>query len=281
MIGGSSVKSPDLVAYHANCYDGFTAAWVVFREHPSAQFVAAKYGDAPPECADGSSVYVLDFSYPRNILMDWQRRCDVRVLDHHKTAQEDLADLPGAMFDLSKSGAMLAWEHFRPDTAPPPLVRYVEDRDLWRFELEESRAISVWLRQYPFEFKAWETAHTRLCEEFDTCVLEGRTIERFQAQQVEIMVTNAWWTELGEHHVPVTNATVFFSEVGEALCLKYPEAPFALYYLDRADGKRQWGLRSRGQFDCSAVARQFGGGGHTGAAGFVTEQWRRPMRVEA
>ena len=54
----------------------------------------------------------------------------------------------------------------------------------------------------------------------------------------------------------------------------YPDAPFAGYYFDRlADGKRQWGLRSRlsslFDFDVSAVAMQMGGGGHPGAAGWV------------
>jgi hypothetical protein len=75
--------------------------------------------------------------------------------------------------------------------------------------------------------------------------------------------------EEGAHFVPVANATVFFSEVGERLLEMYPEAPFSAYYQDRQDGKRQWGLRSRPGFDCSEVAAAFGGGGHKQAAGFV------------
>jgi len=68
---------------------------------------------------------------------------------------------------------------------------------------------------------------------------------------------------------PVANATVFFSEVGEALLDMNPTAPFSAYYSDRGDGKRQWGLRSRPEFDCSVVAKAFGGGGHKQAAGFI------------
>ena len=69
--------------------------------------------------------------------------------------------------------------------------------------------------------------------------------------------------------VPIANATVFFSEVGDELCRRFPDAPFAAYYMDREDGLRQWGLRARGGFDTSAVAKKFGGGGHPGASGFT------------
>jgi len=74
--------------------------------------------------------------------------------------------------------------------------------------------------------------------------------------------------------VPVVNATLFFSEVGEEVCQRYPDALSAAHYLDWPD-RRQWGLRSRSGFDCSEVAQRYGGGGHPGAAGFTTDRtWR-------
>jgi len=69
--------------------------------------------------------------------------------------------------------------------------------------------------------------------------------------------------------VPVTNATVAFSEVADELLTRHPQARFAAYYLDRADGLRQWGMRSREDFDCSVIAKAFGGGGHKQASGFT------------
>ena len=50
---------------------------------------------------------------------------------------------------------------------------------------------------------------------------------------------------------------------------RYSDTPFAACYFCRADGKRQWSLRSRGNFDVSEVARRFGGGGHNNAAGYT------------
>jgi hypothetical protein len=41
-----------LVIYHANCIDGFTAAWAAWRKFgDDTEYVPASYGDAPPDVA--------------------------------------------------------------------------------------------------------------------------------------------------------------------------------------------------------------------------------------
>ena len=97
----------------------------------------------PPD----SIVYVLDFSYPRNTVIELWKNHSLTLLDHHKTAQESLTGLPGCLVDLSKSGAALSWQHFHPDQKMPDLLAYVQDRDLWKFELPNSREISLHLLQ--------------------------------------------------------------------------------------------------------------------------------------
>jgi nanoRNase/pAp phosphatase (c-di-AMP/oligoRNAs hydrolase) len=59
--------------------------------------------------------------------------------------------------------------------------------------------------------------------------------------------------------------------VGAELLKRHPDAPFAAIYFDRGDGKRQWSLRSREDFDVSRVARRFANGGHRQAAGFESD----------
>lgn len=108
-------------------------------------------------------------------------------------------------------------------------------------------------------------------EGFEELAVAGTAILRYQRRAVERMVEQATWRELGGCRVPVVNASMLFSEVGDELCRRYPDVPFAAYYFDRADGQRQWGLRSRGGFDVSVVAKACGGGGHAAAAGWVEE----------
>lgn len=265
-----------VVIFHASCYDGYGAAWAAWKQlGQAARYVPALYGDAPPEVGSDDQVFVLDFSYPRDVLLALLARCaSLRVLDHHKTAQADLEGLAFATFDLDKSGAMLAWEHWHPTAAPPALIQYIQDRDLWRFKLDGSKAVTAWLRSYPMTFVGWNALATQLERERIEVLAEGEALLRFQSQQVELMAGQARWMFLIsgdiDTMVPVVNASAFFSDVADRLLALHPQALFAAYYYDRADGRRQWGLRSRPGFDVSAIARQYGGGGHPTAAGFTS-----------
>lgn len=80
--------TPDLCLYHANCDDGFTAAWAVWKRWPDCEFRAAQYGDLPPEDVAGKHVLIVDFSWPQQSLEQIaETAATVLVLDHHKTAQ--------------------------------------------------------------------------------------------------------------------------------------------------------------------------------------------------
>lgn len=271
-----------LVIYHANCWDGFCAAWVARMALGECDFFPANYGQSPPDVT-GRVVYILDFSYPRDVmdrLLTRARR--TVVLDHHKTALEALDGLHqpetgmDVVFDMEKSGGRLAWLWFTTmghnmstPNAPraPWLVDYTEDRDLWRHALPESENINAALRSYPLDFDLWD----RLGMVQDVVngthlVQEGKAIRRAERQIVATHVKNAREIELGGERVLAVNATVLFSEIAGELS---KGRPFGACYFDRRDGKRQWSLRSdENGVDVSAIARTHGGGGHIHAAGF-------------
>lgn len=278
--------SKTLVLYHGNCPDGFGSAWAASLAlgEKDVEYRPVQYGEAPPDVT-GRKVYILDFSYPRATLLAMKEAAEsLLVLDHHKTAQADLAGLDFCEFDMERSGATMTWDRlvsYGPEDqryfVEPEIVRhnavtrrfveYLTDRDLWRFKLDRSREVSVAVWSYPRTFDSW----TALAQRVDSLKEEGVAILRYQQALVEQMCVNAEWRFIGGHCVPVVNATVCFSEVGEALCLKNPEAPFAAYYFDRP-GVRQWGARSRGGFDVSEVAKALGGGGHKAAAGWTEKR---------
>lgn len=170
------------VLYHANCDDGFGAAWAAWKTlGEEAIYLPVKYGDALPEIEVGSQVFIVDFSYPRDALKYLAERCKVVVLDHHKTAQEELEGLPFAEFDMDRSGAGMMWDYFNSSLNRPPLIDHIEDRDLWRFALDGTKQASSGLRSYPMDFHVWDSfAHntTQLRE-------EGVAIERYIQRLVE------------------------------------------------------------------------------------------------
>lgn len=258
-----------LCIYHGNCADGFAAAWAMRQAHPDTEFHAGVYQNFPPPTA-GRDVYLLDFSYKAPVLEEIaQGARSVTVLDHHKSAIEDLAQLVargliGGVFDTERSGAMIAWNYFHPDEVPPELIAHIEDRDLWRFELPGTREIQAAVFSYPYDFAVWDELMVR-----DTAELyaEGIAIERKHHKDVaELVAVCRRRMRIAGFDVPA--ASLPYTMVSDAAHLMAKGELFAACYWDTPAG-RVFGLRStEGGMDVSEVAKVYGGGGHKHAAGF-------------
>jgi len=255
-----------LVLYHDDV-DGFTAAWIVWRafDH-EIEAVPVNYGQPPPDVT-GRDVLIVDFSYPRATLLDMKAKAtSLRVFDHHKSAQQDLAGLDFCVFDMDRSGAQLVWDELMGGKRPT-LVDHVGDRDLWRFKLPFSREINAWIHCRPQTFEVWTMLAHDIDHDHDNIVVAGRGAVANIEAYVTAMKRYARVVEFCGYHVPVVNAPgPNASEVLGALA--EDGYPFAVGYFQRSDGRWQYSLRSRGDFDVAELARFFGGGGHKNAAGF-------------
>ncbi len=254
--------APDVVLYHAECMDGFGAAWALWKRFPQARFVPVKHGFPQPEGLERQHVVMVDFSYHRDdILALADCTASLQILDHHITAESALADLPYAYFDMDRSGAVLAWEwaHAQP---VPWLLQYVQDKDLWRWQLPHSREISAALASYPFDFVIWEQL------QFDTVKVEGTGILRAENNLIDKLVQNPVMVSLAGYMVPAVHSPVLASQIGEQLAARHA---FGVIWHQK-DGRRYFSLRSKsGGISVSEIARQYGGGGHMHAAGFSLE----------
>lgn len=270
-----------LCIYHGGCADGFGAAYAVRRAlGREVEFHAGRYGDAPPDVA-GKVVLVVDFSYPLAVLLAMaETALAVLVIDHHKTAAEDLAGVPrapenydlwrasglplAAIFDMRRSGAGLTWDVLFPGAGRPALIDYIEDRDLWRFSLNATREVTAALFSYPQDFEVWERFMEGGVEQL---MREGVVLVRKQERDVARLVASTKRRMvIGGFDVPVANVPYMLaSDAGNIMCVG--EA-FAATYYDTAE-HRVFSLRSsRGAEDVGAIAQLYGGGGHATAAGF-------------
>ncbi len=271
-----------LIIYHANCLDGFGAAhaaFLHFRQAGGAEFLAASHGEEAPD-GRGRELYLVDFSYKREVVKQLCAQAEhVTILDHHISAAEDLRGLESECdnlsmhFDMDKSGAVITWEHFHPEPVPR-LLEYVQDRDLWRFELHDSAEVTAALMSYPFDFEFWEDL-INSSESLELLAAEGRAINRYRRQMIETHKRKAALGELAGHRVPIVNCpSAITSELLGELAENYP---FAAGYSDQGD-RRNWSLRSReGGADVAKVATDFGGGGHRRAAGFSVPLEHAPL----
>ncbi|HEY3196535.1 MAG TPA: phosphohydrolase [Nitrospirales bacterium] len=251
--------TPDLVLYHANCSDGFGAAWAIWKKYPSAVFVPVDHGQPLPVDPTGKNLLIVDFSYPRPMLEGIAKSAAaIQVLDHHITAQQALAGLSYAAFDLNKSGAVLAWE-WAHRTPAPWLLEYVQDKDLFIWKLPASREINAALSSYPYDFALWDGMKRDILEQ------EGRAILRYEHKLVEQILQEMVMVEFEGETVPCVQSAILTSQIGEHLAATYA---FCLIWHDR-HGRRYFSLRSRADgADVARIAVKYGGGGHPHAAGF-------------
>lgn len=266
-----------MVIAHGRCTDGFCAAWVARKVFPHAKFYFAQFGEAPPDVTN-KEVFMLDFSYRRNILLQMRATAkSLTVLDHHKSAMADLDGLPFCIFDMEKSGAGLAWDYFSHFPCPgnqtfdeprPWLIHYVEDGDLWRHTLNESWAVNAVVSSYPFCFERWDQLASKPLEEV---IEEGKPIRRYQEQVANDLASYAREVNFDGYKVLSVNTSIMNSDVGNKIAMG---RPFGVVWFQRDDGKYIYSLRSCGPeaIDVAKVAGVHGGGGHKLSSGFISDK---------
>ena len=275
-----------LVLYHGrNCPDGFAAAlaaWLFYEG--KAEMLGLDHGDIKSitdlPALEGRAVYILDFSFDEVILSGIEERAAKLVLlDHHKSAAEKLTGFAcrcGVVhFDMSKSGARLAWEFFQPNRAVPDLVRFVEDRDIWVWQYPESPAFLAALDMEPMDLPRWAEIAAFTPEQLSAFMARGHAMdEKFSKLAADIAEGAQPISFNGQQGVMVNAPGMFHSLVGDTLAKQ--SGSFALMWTAGKGGVVKVGLRSRSGFDCIPLAESMKGGGHAQACGFKMGVERLP-----
>lgn len=290
-----------LIIYHADCADGFGAAfaaWLKFGD--DAEYKPIKYGDPlDPEQYVDRTVYVLDFSFPR-VTMDalFALVDKVVFLDHHKTAFEMYGGEPNTTcagyvsandigvhahhhveLDNTRSGALIAWEYFHPDKPVPLAIRHIDDYDRWQFKIEGTKEFNKALWSYaPWRFTQWETLleygafGPETTDTYKEMLLEGTALLRGHNQNVQSLIPEVIVCEIplrpevSARGLAVNGPYHLVSDLGHELAKR--SGAYGLVWQMTKDGRVKCSLRSNGNYDVSAIAQEFGGGGHRNAAGF-------------
>lgn len=266
---------PPICLFHKNCLDGRASAAVVKRYDPDCVCTPQQYGSKRPSLL-GRKVYIVDFGFPLEEMRRIEREArEVVWIDHHRTHQFTQEQLGWGHFDIEESGASLCWKVLFPNQPMPEVLAYIRDRDLWLWELPDSRAINMAL----YHSSSDEDFIALLDADLETMKALGQPLLTAQEQRIGQALRNGIPSKnpyglMGKRAL-VMNTNHDISEIGERAYLPRKEHglgfDLAIILSMRRDGRWVHSLRSCPEVDCERIARNRGGGGHRQAASYTAD----------
>ncbi len=271
-----------VIIYHGDCPDGFGGAWAAHKKFgDKADYLGVHHDQPPPEGLEDKEIYMIDFVYPLEITKELiSRNKRVTAIDHHVTREEAAKLTQDYSYAIDNSGSVLAWQYFHKDEPVPLLLKYLEDVDLWRFKLPDSKSVATYVDSYDYDFKAWD----KLVEGVENektrkeLIERGNLILKYQDELIKRIAEEcSRLVEFEGHQTLVVNVPhEFASSIGAVLYEKVP--PMSIMWYEGNDGVHV-SLRSDGSVDVAKIAEKYGGGGHKGSSGFslpsiISFPWR-------
>ena len=296
-----AVENENLVVVsHHPCADGFTARWVVrkwilenFNEEKLDKVVVVDgvhQSEPKIDMFEGKVVLMLDFVYPLNVLKQLIEKVDdIIVLDHHVSTKKEIEPLIdsgmiGGYFDLNHSGCKITWDLLFPITEPPSVLKVIESRDLWKFDVPNTKEISACVFSYDYTFENWDYLMDN--KNLQEIISDGIVIERKYNKDInEFNCKLKRYVYFGGSKIPIANIPyTHASDLGNKMLKnekgEYIEAFSITYFVD-TNGDINIGLRShdKGE-DVSVIAKKYGGGGHRNVSGFKIKKGGKLPWVE-
>lgn len=298
----------DYIIYHDKCSDGITAQWASKqRKNSDATLIAIKAGMSESldmELFTDQNVLFVDITPSYNVFCKLILIASyVTILDHHKSGHDEFVEnfceksKNGVLdikynnyhilIDMNKAGCQIAWGYFNPEVPTPWFVNYVADRDLWKWELENSKDINSAMFDKGLLCDCG-LSKMKLFNKFDICKLakQGAIINApfniqvekicLEAKQAITIVNNKTFD------VWLVSCTNYYkSDVGNKLssqCFPDGNMPdFCVIWQQDPNSTDIWiSLRGINEIDLNDLAKQYDrcGGGHLHAAGFTLKNIR-------
>lgn len=276
-----------------------------FRVDPSKAFdtISSKFKDVGPGFF--SHVISCDVGYSGKDMQSLIKMFpEIVIIDHHISSLRDIAvfynpdkkidtksietlkesqpNLPSNyMYNNDESGATLAWQYFNGDTPAPKTIQYIKDRDIWKFELPNSKEMTTgifeMLSSNPDDWSSWDNfiadEDTYLSQALDVgrviCCLNARRVVELSTKFRQFNYKFDGKMYKGAH----LNTAEHISDLGNYVAnMKDADGKFMydfaiMWRYNENDDVYNCSLRSRNDVDVSDICRKYGGGGHSSAAG--------------
>jgi len=260
-------------------------------EYPEITFLSYNYGQPIPDLSEYDRVVMCDVSFPKEEMDKLLNKLSTNFIwiDHHISAiKANDTELITGIQNTEYAACELTWKYFFPDEAMPEIVRLLGMYDSFRHkgtdEEEDVLEFQYGARQY---ISSYEDAYNNLlysleCSEshINDIHKEGKTIYQYLCTEAKQTYKNGFEIEFDERVTGFPNSVEF--KTHKFICFnkeRFNPVNFGIdYHKDGYNGAAcfhyngtNWGFslyNDNGEVDCSVIAKQYGGGGHKGAAGF-------------
>lgn len=261
----------------------------------SLDFIGYNYGEKIPDLSSYDSVIMCDISFPKEEMSKLWDKVGVDNMiwiDHHISAIKDIQDtkwLWEGMQDTKYAACELTWRYYFPNEKMPEIVRLLGMYDSFRHkETEEEQKVL----EFQFGARKFISNHNEayfyLLESLKnntTFQNEGKIILEYLKKEAKEIYKNGFDIEFD-----IVDETIKAMEGHNNNRIKYKFICFNKerfnpinfgidYHKDGYDGAAcfhyangKWSFSLYNDnvlVDCSLIAKEFGGGGHKGAAGFI------------
>jgi oligoribonuclease NrnB/cAMP/cGMP phosphodiesterase (DHH superfamily) len=269
-----------LIIYHDD-YDGVCSAAIAYRKFSKeAKLAPMNYNKAFPfnKVESDEKVWVLDYSVSdedMNQLMNLTK--NIGWIDHHKTSMQRYSDVPGIR-NIEKACCELAWEFFNVGAPMSWAIKYIGDRDIWKWQYGDAtrhfyNGLQMETDSMNPSASVWDVLLSIDKDDklLDSMMQKGMAVEKYKFMMNQQLVEAwAYEVEFEDYNCLALNC----SNTIDRLSNKMLEKGQQIAILYTFDGNRYTiSLYTVDPLiDVEIIAKKYGGGGHHNAAGFVTDK---------
>ena len=307
------------VIFHNQDLDGWMSAaivkhWFNQQEVPNKKdepintidFIGYNYGQPIPDLSNFDKVIMCDISFPKKEMSKLWYDLSKKLIwiDHHISAINDNNDLVyDGLRDTKFAACELTWKYFFPNEPMPEIVRLLgrydcfghkgtdEEQKVLEFQYGARQCISNYDEAYAHLIDEGMDYKNPEVNTLNIILDKGKSIYQYlciEAKQVykngfEVLLNDSFnvgaqiqsnlrkFIAINRERFNPINFGIDYHKDGYdgAACFHYANGMynFSLY-------------NDNGLVDCSQIAKQYGGGGHKGAAGFklTTEQFNELIK---
>jgi uncharacterized protein len=286
---------------------------ILENEYNHIHFLGYDYGDEIPDLSEYDKVIMCDISFPVKEMHDLVENKDFIWIDHHISAINAWKEFvvrvgeenkPNGLQDTSFAACELTWKYFFPNEPMPEIVRLLgrydcfghkgtdEEQKVLEFQYGARRIISNYEEAYVYLQRSIN--HLKILNKHfskerikqlpdnieNDIYMKGHVIYQYLCTEAKQIYEHAFDIEILDKKFKCSNIGGFNPS---AFNLPFTKDGYDGYVtFIYSNSKKSWTFSLRSEtIDVSEIAKQYGGGGHKGAAGFVcdTETMRQITNI--